>query len=97
MRRRPPTNPAPSGISGSESARNGESGARARAIAERLTRMPKSSQAGYLRATRGEASPRAAIKSFCLECVCWDRGEVRRCTGGECPLWLYRPFRQGGV
>ena len=65
-------------------------------IAERLEQMPKSCRAGYLRATRGEASPRQAIKSSCLECVGWERVEVRRCTDLGCPLWMYRPFKEDG-
>jgi hypothetical protein len=58
--------------------------------------MPKSCGAEYLQATRGKASPRVAIKAFCLECVGWNRPEVARCTATACPLWMYRPFRRGG-
>jgi len=37
-------------------------------------------------------SLRAAIRNHCLECVCWDFGEVKRCTAPEC--WLF-PYRLG--
>ena len=68
--------------------------ARESAIAKRLVEMPESYRGTYLKATRGEASPRVAIKSFCSECVCWNRAEVRACTDTACPLWKYRPFRK---
>jgi hypothetical protein len=55
--------------------------------------MPKSCRATYLKATRGKASPRVAIKAFCLECVGWNRPEVARCTATACPLWMYRPWK----
>jgi hypothetical protein len=55
--------------------------------------MPKSCRAGYLRAAEGTASPREAIKAFCLECVGYKRVEVRRCTATACPLWAYRPWQ----
>lgn len=66
--------------------------ARQSAVAARAGQMPKSCRATYLKATRGKASPRVAIKAFCLECVGWNRAEVRRCTATACPLWLYRPW-----
>ena len=66
------------------------------AVAKRAGQMPKSCRAAYLKATRGKASPRAAIKAHCLECVGWNRQEVQLCTGTACPLWMYRPFLKGG-
>lgn len=63
------------------------------AVQRRLQQMPVSAKRAYLRAAIGTASPREAIKAFCMECVCWDRNEVRLCTGLPCPLFLYRPFR----
>jgi hypothetical protein len=37
-------------------------------------------------------TPLSAIRAFCLECVCWSRGEVKKCTDPLCPLY---PFRSG--
>ena len=37
-------------------------------------------------------SLRAAIKAKCLDCVCWEKNEVKKCTVVTCPLWLYRPY-----
>jgi hypothetical protein len=68
--------------------------AREAAIQKRADAMPPSTQRNYLRATRGEASPRSAIKAFCLECVGWERDAVAECTGFACPLWAYRPSRR---
>ena len=63
-------------------------------IAERLAQIPESQQKGYLKATQGKASPRSAIKVFCVsECMGGDRGEVTLCRDGGCPLYLYRPFK----
>ena len=72
-------------------------GTREAAIADRVSQMPKSAVRTYLTATRGKASPRVAVKAFCIECVTWNRAEVARCTDTACPLWMYRPFRQAEV
>ncbi len=39
-------------------------------------------------------TPIRAIRTFCLECVCWSPCEVRECTDGLCPLYPFRlaPF-----
>ena len=70
--------------------------ARVRTIKNRLSQMPKSAQRAYLRATRGKASPLAAIKAQCLECIGWERAEIAQCTGFACPLWMYRPWKAEG-
>jgi len=61
------------------------------AILDRLANMPFSCKKTYLKAMKG-GSRSMAIKAHCLECVGWDRGEVRECTGYACPLYPYRPF-----
>jgi len=63
-------------------------------IAERRAQMPKIHRANYDKAMGGK-SMKAAIKAFCLECVGWEKEEVRLCTGLACPLWPYRPYRLG--
>ena len=67
---------------------------RREAVANRAMQAPPKDRPGYLLAAAGRASPRAAIKAFCLECVGWQRAEVSRCTAPTCLLWLYRPFRK---
>ena len=67
--------------------------ARRAKVEKRLAEMPLSAQAVYMKAVTGTASPRQAIRSHCLECVCWDRQAIRECTGWACPLWSYRPFQ----
>lgn len=37
--------------------------------------------------TRGDA-----IRAICLDCCCFQRIEVTKCTAYDCPLW---PFRLG--
>ena len=69
------------------------SDARSVMVARRLERISPAYRAGYVRATDGSASPRQAIKSFCLECVAYARKEVTACTAMACPLWLYRPYQ----
>jgi hypothetical protein len=49
------------------------------------------------KAYSGEASPRKAIKAFCLECVGYDRKAISDCTAPACPLWLYRPYQNEGA
>lgn len=58
------------------------------------TGMPKLYQHGYERALRGKASPRQAIKAFCLECVGYERNEITQCTDTGCPLYRYRPYQR---
>lgn len=71
----------------------GVGAARRSSIERRLSQMPNHCRRVYLRAVGGR-SPRAAIRSFCLECVGWQRSEARRCTALACPLWAYRPGRE---
>ena len=35
----------------------------------------------------------ALIKLKCLDCVCWNRKEVRDCVVIECPLFPIRPYQ----
>jgi hypothetical protein len=65
---------------------------RAERIAKRRADMPKVYRATYDKAMTGK-SLKAASKSFCLECMMWQREEVRLCTSFACPLWLYRPYK----
>ncbi|PZX30855.1 hypothetical protein C7416_103588 [Cupriavidus phytorum] len=39
----------------------------------------------------GTASPRQAIKAFCIACVGERRKDVANCTCYACPLYRYRP------
>lgn len=63
-------------------------------VAKRAAQTPPKCRAAYLRAVQGKASPRAATKAFCLECVGWQREEVAHCTAPACPLYAYRSFRR---
>jgi hypothetical protein len=45
------------------------------------------------RAFDGSASPRAAIKAFCLECTGDNRAAIRDCTSLGCTLREYRPYQ----
>jgi len=38
-------------------------------------------------------SMRAAINSKCLDCMCWQQAEVKRCDIITCPLHPYRPYQ----
>ncbi|MGR3292518.1 MAG: hypothetical protein ACUZ9M_00715 [Candidatus Scalindua sp.] len=38
-------------------------------------------------------SMRAAVNSKCLDCVCWQQAEVKRCNIVTCPLYEYRPYQ----
>jgi len=39
-----------------------------------------------------QASPRAAIKGQCLDCMGLDEVAVRECSSTACTLWSFRPF-----
>ena len=62
-------------------------------IAEHLGQIPKIHRADYENAVSGK-SRKAGVKSFCLECVGWQKEEIRLCTSLECPLYLYRPYQE---
>lgn len=62
-------------------------------IAKRRAGMPRIYRANYDKAMSGK-SLRAATKAFCLECVQWQREEVRACPSVACPLYPYRPYRE---
>jgi hypothetical protein len=61
-------------------------------IGERREQMPRSYRATYDKAVSGK-SLRAAINSFCLECVCWQIEEIRNCSDLGCPLYAVRPYQ----
>lgn len=63
------------------------------AIAKRRADIPKKYRNTYDKAISGR-SLRSAIKAHCLECVCWQRDEVRLCTSLACPLWAVRPYQE---
>ena len=65
---------------------------RQKMIAEKRAEMPKVHRANYDKAVRGR-SMRAATKAFCLECVQWQKEEVRLCTSLACPLYPYRSYK----
>ena len=61
-------------------------------IEERRQQIPKIHRATYDTAVKRRGF-RAAIKAFCLECVGWQKEEVRKCTALACPLFAYRPYK----
>jgi len=62
-------------------------------ITQRLRDIPKIYRRIYQQAVKGK-SRKAAIHAFCLECVSWEREEVRLCTSPECPLFAFKPYRE---
>ena len=52
--------------------------------------MPNSYQNNYLKALNG--SKKCAIKALCLECVMWQKDEVKLCPSVSCPLYYHRPY-----
>lgn len=63
------------------------------AIDKRLSIIPKSYRNTYEKAV-ARKSMRAALKAQCLECVNWEKSEIRNCTALGCPLWAYRPYQE---
>lgn len=51
--------------------------------------VPKKYRGLYSKAVN-KTSRKAAIRSFCLECLCYQEKEVINCTDTNCPLWRYR-------
>ncbi len=65
-------------------------------ITKKSDDMPAIYRKNYLAAISGKASPRDAIKAFCIECMGYARVEVTNCDTIDCPLNLYRPYRKAG-
>jgi hypothetical protein len=60
---------------------------------KRLRQMPASYRRSYVRTVQGKASPKTAIRLFCLECVGWQRVLAVTCPTRACPLWAMLPRR----
>jgi len=65
-------------------------------ITKKADKMPGIYRKNYLAVVEGKASPRNAIKAFCIECMGYVRAEVTNCETIDCPLNLYRPYRKAG-
>jgi len=73
---------------------SGESRAKAeKRITRRRDDIPKPYRRTYDRALSGR-SLKAAVKAQCLECMGWQREEVRACASYPCPLWPYRDYQE---
>ena len=68
-----------------------------KAVKDKLARMPGDYKKRYRLAMSGK-SRKAAMDSFCFECVGWRPSELKDhdCTSLSCPLYPYRPFGSGG-
>ena len=60
-------------------------------IQKKLNDMPMSYRNTYKKAMAGK-NRAAGVKSFCLECMGWQRTEVHNCDSVACPLYPYRPY-----
>jgi hypothetical protein len=60
-------------------------------IAVRTAEIPKKYRKIYKKAVE-TLSKTAAIKAFCLECVCWQKNEIINCSCLACPLFGVRPY-----
>lgn len=54
--------------------------------------IPKRYQKLYDRAMKGK-SRKAAMKSFCIECMGYDHEEVLNCVDEGCPMFPYRQVK----
>jgi len=61
-------------------------------IEEHRASMPRQYRKVYDVAMSGR-SLRAAVNSFCIECMGYVFSEVRQCCSPDCPLYPYRPLR----
>ena len=66
-------------------------GMEGRLLAAFLESVPSLSRGLIARSLAGTASPRQAIKAFCLACTHYDRDEINHCPVWRCPLHAYRP------
>ena len=61
-------------------------------IEKRLNDIPQKYKNHYRKAMTGKHRA-SAVKAFCLECMGWEREEVRKCTSVACPLYPYRSYK----
>lgn len=62
-------------------------------IKEEYKNIPQQLQMLWLRVHCDSASRSDHVKLKCLDCCCWEREEVRKCTTQQCPLWKIRPYK----
>lgn len=62
---------------------------------ERLPHVPEVYREAFRRIYAGEAGRAAMVKAKCLDCCCYQRVEVQKCTATACPLWSIRPYQKG--
>ncbi|MGA2915300.1 MAG: hypothetical protein ABSE89_04675 [Sedimentisphaerales bacterium] len=67
------------------------SGIRNKKIERKIKDVPEIYREIYEKAVIHGNKP-AAIKAFCLECACWEKNEIIKCTAVTCPLYKVRPF-----
>ncbi len=60
---------------------------------KRLSEIPELYKKNYRKAMSGKSKANA-LKAKCLDCCCWMRPEITRCTVSDCPPWLYRPYQK---
>ena len=61
-------------------------------IQKRLNDIPTAYKNNYKKAMAGK-NRAAGVKSFCLECMGWQRVEVKNCESVACPLYPYKPYK----
>lgn len=62
-------------------------------VIKKMAEIPRAYRQTYKRAMSGK-SLRAAVNAFYLECVQWQREEIKVCTAIDCPLYPYRPYEK---
>lgn len=58
-----------------------------------LSTCPEEKRGRYEHWAKNKRSQKGAIALKCLDCVAWDREEVRRCVIRDCSLHRFRPYR----
>lgn len=64
-------------------------------LIQALEKVPDSCKALFNRVFNGGKSRADAVKAKCLECSCFDRGEITECAIKTCPLFSFRPYQKG--
>ena len=67
---------------------------------ETYGKLPSEVSTGAMQAVGHQPGPLLEIiRAKCLDCCCYQVGEIRKCTAVQCVLWPYRmgsnPFRRG--
>jgi hypothetical protein len=66
---------------------------RAKTAQQRLAECPSQYLPLMRKALSLSATRSQCIKAMCLQCMGYEKREIRECKSWACPLWSFRPYQ----